>query len=190
MKRWVLLSTTALLILVATAVAWFWWNQPVRTEMTLYVPAETLVYLEVHSLPDVLTGLISTEAWKTLAPAANLEGSLDQVGWLSRIPFFTGLGSAEAVVFLALKSASRFSDSRPRNWRTASKLNPRLPRSSQRAPARNARFKLARSWWVNSPSRILRRRSLRASNAITQNSPSGRHLTACALFSLWRKESL
>lgn len=67
--------------------------------MSLYVPAETLVYAETEDLPQLVSGLTSTDAWKALAPAANLEGRLEQITGLSRIPFYTGLGGAAAVTF-------------------------------------------------------------------------------------------
>lgn len=99
MKRLLLLGIPLLLLLLAAIGFWVWWNRPVRTEMTLYVPAETLVYLEAESLPELAAGLSATDAWRALGPPAGLAEQLKRVDWLSQIPFYTGLGGSEAVVF-------------------------------------------------------------------------------------------
>ena len=42
------------LALALVAAVWLWWNRPQPVDMTAYVPADSLVYLEVNSLPDAL----------------------------------------------------------------------------------------------------------------------------------------
>jgi hypothetical protein len=84
---------------VLLAVAWLWWDRPERVEMAAYVPQDSLVYIEADSLPDILAALTSTEAWQTLGPAAGVRANVGRLGWLTRFAGWTGIGSAESVVF-------------------------------------------------------------------------------------------
>jgi hypothetical protein len=88
-----------LLALFVVAVVWVLWNRPKRVDMAAYVPADSLVYLEANSLPDIASGIAHTDAWKALAPAAGIRSGLGEVGWLSRIAAWTGIGTADVVVF-------------------------------------------------------------------------------------------
>ena len=67
--------------------------------MAAYVPADSLVYLEADSLPEIANGMTHTDAWKALVEPAGIRQSLGQVGWLSRIASWTGIGPADVVVF-------------------------------------------------------------------------------------------
>lgn len=67
--------------------------------MAAYVPQDSLVYIEADSLPDILAALTSTEAWQSLAPAAGVRANVGRLGWLTRFAGWTGIGSAESVVF-------------------------------------------------------------------------------------------
>ena len=87
------------LFLVLFAVLWMWWNRPVKVDMAAYIPADSIIYLEADSLPDLLNGITSTEAWRELAPAAGLNRRIGEAGWLGRLMSFTGLGSGESVIF-------------------------------------------------------------------------------------------
>jgi hypothetical protein len=93
--RKALLVFLALLIILAI---WIWWNRPRKVNMAAYVPADSLVYLEANDLPDIASGIISTDAWKALAPAAGIKSSLGNLSWLSRLASWTGIGPADAVV--------------------------------------------------------------------------------------------
>ncbi len=93
--RKALLILLALLLVLAV---WVWWNYPRKVNMTAYVPADTLVYLEANDLPDIATSIINTDAWKALAPAAGIRSNLGNLGWLSRLASWTGIGPADAVV--------------------------------------------------------------------------------------------
>lgn len=86
-----------IIILLAVAGAWFWWNRPQKVDMAGYVPADALVYLEANSLPEIIQGLSQTDAWKALAPPAGIRSDLGEVGWLSRLSAWTGIGTAETV---------------------------------------------------------------------------------------------
>lgn len=99
MKSWpkrILLSIVVLVLLLAV---WVWWNRPATVDMAAYAPAESLIYLEANSLPEIVGGLSSTNAWQALAPPAGLSENVGRVGWLSRLSAWSGIGSAETVVF-------------------------------------------------------------------------------------------
>ncbi|HVG29021.1 MAG TPA: hypothetical protein VM864_04815 [Pyrinomonadaceae bacterium] len=85
--------------IILLAIAWLWWERPERAEMAAYVPQDSLVYIEANSLPDILAALTSTEAWQTLAPAAGVRADVGRLGWLARFAGWSGIGSAESVVF-------------------------------------------------------------------------------------------
>jgi len=100
--RWIVLSIIALVVLLA---AWVWWNRPEAVDMSAYAPAETLIYLEANSLPEIVNGLTRTDAWQALAPHAGLSPNIGRVGWLSRLSAWSGIGSAETVVFSRTQAA-------------------------------------------------------------------------------------
>jgi len=86
------------LVLLLVLAIWIWWNRPRKVNMAAYVPADSLIYLETNDLPDIATGIISTEAWKALAPFAGIKSNLGNLNWLSRLASWTGIGPADAVV--------------------------------------------------------------------------------------------
>jgi hypothetical protein len=93
--RKAILVFLALLLVLAI---WIWWNRPRKVNMAAYVPADSLIYLETNNLPDIASGIVSTDAWKALAPAAGIKSNLGNLSWLSRIASWTGIGPADAVV--------------------------------------------------------------------------------------------
>ncbi|HEY6189079.1 MAG TPA: hypothetical protein VIW80_15590 [Pyrinomonadaceae bacterium] len=92
-------SLLVVLVLILPACVWLWWNRFQKADMAAYVPADTLVYMEANSLPQITSAIISTDAWKALAVPAGIRTDLGHVGWLSRLSLWTGIGSAETVVF-------------------------------------------------------------------------------------------
>jgi hypothetical protein len=93
--RKALIVFLALLLILAI---WIWWNRPRKVNMAAYVPADSLIYLETNDLPDIASGIVSTDAWKALAPAAGIRSNLGNLTWLSRLASWTGIGPADAVV--------------------------------------------------------------------------------------------
>lgn len=93
--RKVLLIILGLLLIGAV---WVWWNRPRKVDMSAYVPADSLIYLEANDLPDIISGIVSTDAWKALAAPAGIRSNLGHLSWLSRLVSWTGIGSADAVV--------------------------------------------------------------------------------------------
>jgi hypothetical protein len=92
-------SLFVVVVLILLACVWLWWNRFQKADMAAYVPADTLVYMEANSLPEITSAITSTDAWKALAVPAGIRSDLGQVGWLSRLTLWTGIGPAEAVVF-------------------------------------------------------------------------------------------
>jgi hypothetical protein len=105
MKSWPRRIAFTIIALVVLLGAWVWWNRPEAVDMAAYVPAETLIYLEANSLPEIVGGLTSTDAWQALAPPAGLSANIGRVGWLSRLSAWSGIGSAETVVFSRTQAA-------------------------------------------------------------------------------------
>ena len=85
--------------LVLLAGVWLWWNRFQKADMAAYVPADTLVYAEANSLPAITSAITQADAWKALSAPAGIRTDLGQIGWLSRLALWTGIGPAEAVVF-------------------------------------------------------------------------------------------
>ncbi|MDQ3907980.1 MAG: hypothetical protein M3268_06510, partial [Acidobacteriota bacterium] len=86
-------------IFVLAAAAWLWWARPQHVEMATYVPQDTLLYIETDSLPGIVSDLTSTSAWHTLAPAAGVRENLPNHDFVLGLAKWTGIGSAEAVIY-------------------------------------------------------------------------------------------
>lgn len=96
--RFIRKALFVIIALIIIAAIWIWWNRPRKVDMTAYVPADSLIYLEANDLPDIVSNLVSTDAWKALAPPAGIRSDLGRISWLSRFASWTGIGSSEAVV--------------------------------------------------------------------------------------------
>lgn len=66
--------------------------------MVAYVPGDSLVYIEANNLPEIANAIVQTDSWKALAPAAGIRSDLGEIGWLSRLSAWTGIGTADVVV--------------------------------------------------------------------------------------------
>jgi hypothetical protein len=96
--RFIRKALLILLALILILAIWLWWNRPRKVDMTAYAPADSLIYLEANDLPDIASDLVSTDAWKALAPAAGIKSDFGNIGWLSRLASWTGIGPADLVV--------------------------------------------------------------------------------------------
>jgi hypothetical protein len=142
------------IVLIAIAGVWLWWNRPQKVDMAAYVPADALVYLEANSLPEIVQGLSQTDAWKVLAPPAGIRSDLGQLGWLSRLSAWTGIGTAEtvtlsraqvAIVVLSLEAADAgetlkikprygvVAETHTSEWRTRASVEKRVGDFARRA---------------------------------------------------------
>src|SRR5919197_1091627 len=85
-------------VLALCVFAWLWWTRPVKVDMATYVPADSIVYLEANSLPEIFGAVTSTDDWRELAAAAGVEAGPGAGGWLARLVSFTGVGPSDSVV--------------------------------------------------------------------------------------------
>ena len=91
-------ALVAILLLALVVFAWLWFTRPRRVEMAGYAPADSIVYFEAESLPEVFDAFTSTDAWRELAPAAGADVRRSWRGWLPGFTAFTGWGTSETVV--------------------------------------------------------------------------------------------
>ena len=91
-------ALVAVLLLALAVFAWLWFTRPQRVEMAGYAPADSIVYFEAESLPEVFDAFTATDAWRELAPAAGVETPRSWTGWLPGFVSFTGLGPSDTVV--------------------------------------------------------------------------------------------
>jgi len=94
------------IILIALTAGWIWWSRPKKVDMSAFVPADALLYLEVNDVPLVLKGLTSTDGWKTLAEPAGIKPGLGSLGWLGRLAAWTGIGRADTIVYSRMQIAA------------------------------------------------------------------------------------
>ncbi|PYS82250.1 MAG: hypothetical protein DMF67_13710 [Acidobacteria bacterium] len=58
-------------VLAVAVFAWLWWTRPVRVDMAAYVPADSLIYFEANSLPEIVSAVTSTDDWRELRTRAS-----------------------------------------------------------------------------------------------------------------------
>jgi hypothetical protein len=87
-----------LLVLVALGAAWLFWNRTSRADMSAYVPAESLAFIEANDLVGLTSDITGTEAWRVLGPPLEAPAQLIPYGWSIKVARWTGIGSAEAVL--------------------------------------------------------------------------------------------
>ena len=75
-------ALVTLLAVVIIAVAGFLlWNRPQRVDMAGYVPADSLIYLEFNSLPDLAKAIEQNDSWKAAAKTLNTDSRLIDPFW-------------------------------------------------------------------------------------------------------------
>jgi hypothetical protein len=84
-------------LLLGSFGAYLWWSHPTKVDMAAYAPSDALAYLEINDLPTLIAGITQTQAWETLS-ATGSSPRLKQMNWLSRVAFWTGIGSSEQVI--------------------------------------------------------------------------------------------
>lgn len=87
-----------LLIFILLAAGWLFWNRTPSADMSAYVPAEALAFIEVKDPVGVANGITATEAWRVLAPSLGAPSQLIPYSWSIKLARWTGIGSAEAVL--------------------------------------------------------------------------------------------
>jgi hypothetical protein len=91
-------ALVAFLLLALVVFGWLWFTRPQKVDMAAYAPADSIVYVEAQSLPEVFDAFASTDVWRELAPAAGLDARPGWTGWLTSFVSFTGLGPSDTVV--------------------------------------------------------------------------------------------
>lgn len=95
LRRAALLAAAALITLAAV---WFFSNPPRRADMAVYVPADSLAYLEANDLQSIAGGITDTTSWRALSGPANAKLRVGGSRWLSTLAKWTGIGTTEAVL--------------------------------------------------------------------------------------------
>ncbi len=85
-------------IALAILIAWWWWVRPEKVDMAMYAPAHSLLYIESNNLLRIVDSIVSTPAWKRLAPELGLESTSDGQQWYRRFVRWTGLGPINSVI--------------------------------------------------------------------------------------------
>ena len=93
-----ILRSLVVLICLALVLALIalWWNRPVKVDMSDYVPADSLIYIEINSFTDLAKAIQETEAWQTTSTA--LGNRSKPQGSLAFLAARSGIGPVEAVV--------------------------------------------------------------------------------------------
>ncbi|HEY5444701.1 MAG TPA: hypothetical protein VIJ87_09580, partial [Pyrinomonadaceae bacterium] len=93
-----ILRSLVVLICLALVLALIalWWNRPVKVDMSDYVPADSLIYIEINSFTDLAKAIQETEAWQTTSTA--LGNRSKPQGSLAFFAARSGIGPVEAVV--------------------------------------------------------------------------------------------
>jgi len=87
-----------LAVLLIGGAAWVVWNRPRNADMSAYVPAESIAYIEANDLARIADGLSKTEAWRAVAEPLGAPRELISHPWLVSFARWTGIGSAESVL--------------------------------------------------------------------------------------------
>lgn len=72
-------------------------QRPPRVAMERYAPVDSLAFVEVDSLANLVDGFTSTKAWRELAPVLGLSSQLNQVGLIADLIGRSGMGPDEVV---------------------------------------------------------------------------------------------
>jgi hypothetical protein len=102
----------AILVLIAILLAsagWLYWNRVPTADLSAWAPADSLAYVEVNDLGSLVQGVHQTTAWQSLAPLLGAPDNLSPNRWLLRLARWTGIGSADAVLFARSQVAVVFS---------------------------------------------------------------------------------
>jgi len=96
-RKNIIIASVVLLTGVAVAL-YFVTRRPPRVDMVRFAPFNSLAFVEVDNLTDILDGLTDTKAWTELAPALGLSSQLRQIGFATDLVSRTGFGPEEAVI--------------------------------------------------------------------------------------------
>jgi hypothetical protein len=89
----------ATILSTALAVGWLVWNRATRVDMSIWAPADSLAFVELNDLTTLIDGTQHTDAWKALANPIGAPATLSVDRWWLRLARWTGIGSADAILF-------------------------------------------------------------------------------------------
>lgn len=95
MKSFRALLTVSVLVIIVLA-GLLWWNRPQRVDMAGYVPADSLVYLEFNSLPELANAIEQNDTWKAAMKSVNVDSKLLDPFWIKLAR--SGVAPAKSVV--------------------------------------------------------------------------------------------
>lgn len=87
-----------ILICIAVAAWWLWWNRRIPVDMAEYVSADSLIFIEANDLAAIAQAMTTTNVWQKTAPALDSKITTGRIGWASWFTRLTSIGSAETVV--------------------------------------------------------------------------------------------
>ena len=109
LKKFRRIAVLLIIVIVVACGAWLYWNRVTPSDLASWAPADSLAYVEVNDLSAVAEGVQQTQAWKSLAPLLGAPSQLAPSKSLVRLARWTGMGSADAVVFARSQVAVVFS---------------------------------------------------------------------------------
>jgi hypothetical protein len=89
----------AVFIAAGIAAGWLYWNRVPASDLAVWAPADSLAYIEVNDLGGLLEGVQQSTAWRSLAPLLGAPESLAPNRWAVSLARWTGIGSADAILF-------------------------------------------------------------------------------------------
>jgi hypothetical protein len=113
-----------LLVLILLIGIYLWWNQPKKVDMAGYVPADSMVYLELNSLTDVAGSLMNTDAWRQLSVYVGIESDQQKGRWLTEWARVTGIASTKSVIVARSQAALVLLEINPASSDTTLDLKP------------------------------------------------------------------
>jgi hypothetical protein len=109
LKKFRRIAVLLIVVIVVGSGAWLYWNRVTPADLATWAPADSLAYVEVNDLSAIAEGVQQTQAWKSLAPLLGAPSQLAPSRSLVRLARWTGLGSADAVMFARSQVAVVFS---------------------------------------------------------------------------------
>jgi len=121
-RRRAILLVFALAVLLTAG--WIYWNAPTRSDLSAFAPADSLAYVEGNDLAALVTGIEQTEAWRSLANPLGAPQILLPSRWLLRLARWTGIGSADTILFARSQVAIVFTGAEASQSESAITIKP------------------------------------------------------------------
>lgn len=103
------ISLVTLLVAVVISAGWLYWNRPLKNDLSVFAPADCFAYVEADDLAALILGIQDSPTWKGLAGPIGAPETLLPNRTLLRIAKWTGIGSADAILFARSQVAVVFS---------------------------------------------------------------------------------